>query len=952
MAAITFKGEELIAKKQAAKEVMEIDQIVLANIPGLDPTKPVDRNEQLPSADKISLQAPVSQSGYINPNLVVYSLMLTTGGKAFDFNWIGLYSSKSKVVIAISYLPVQTKSPQVAMTRNFMIEYSGAKETGDIKIDAKSWQVDFSARMNGIDERGRVLREDTFGRQLFYGDTCKVTKDSGGYYNVANGPAGIVAGIKFPFTGKKILIESFPNKVWLDISQQNNALSDVQPIIKVVVSNDVQKDYIDNNGVRHYLEKISDISHEKKTKDLRNTLNSINNAGYTHTDIMGAVNDENNRQYVRLAVNGAIYRRALNQKEYNKTPDSAKFTDKKNGLWVLHITDIINVRWFGALGNGVSDDTLAIQDSINYTGLVDNSDRRFIFIPKGTYRITKQLSIADTSHVTIKGDSGEGIGATTLQFIHPKDDSIKCVINSSIQNLSLLNMRIEQIADVPHDKLSPVVSVLCKRPRTATADVDTTIIGCSFKQFNTAIEHWGRGLTYINNSVVECGDGIQLEWPNIGDYIETPDIPISLDATGFRAFRIINNRFHSLSRVCVKNTGINARKIHSLQISEAMLDIGRRIFEGVLIDSSINDCQSIQTPIKVLVLNDGSKNYQVSDIVISGNSISKRIPDYSIEIKGEHSNANYSNIVIDLCKSDAIRLAGATLTNVDFSSITASNIQDKSKSVIGSENSTLTDVRVTGIGYSGSNIDYLIRTHGKTTGHFTVSSYSLGAAGRLCNSAHANTLYETVIDEKTKSLQTFKSSSGTFLGALSYKNAGTNGITIESIGSLNIDSKDSVRPYTDDAITLGAAPRRWEEIFAVNDTINTSDETEKLISEIPNNWLIAAWNIKQVRFKWLNQIKRNKLGKRQTARWHIGYSAQAVFKTLKESGIKNPWEIAFMCKDAILQDLEDGTVLPIINDKTGLPVERWGLRINELNTLKLAAIQRKLRDYKLNDGIK
>ena len=336
MAAITFKGEELIAKKQAAKEVMEIDQIVLANIPGLDPTKPVDRNEQLPSADKISLQAPVSQSGYINPNLVVYSLMLTTGGKSFDFNWIGLYSSKSKVVVAISYLPVQTKSPQVAMTRNFMIEYSGAKETGDIKIDAKSWQVDFSARMNGIDERGRLLREDIFGRQIFCGDTCKVTKDSSGYYNLSKGPAGIVAGIKFSFAGKRVLIESFPNKVWLDVSQQGNALSDVQPVVEIIVSNDDKTDYKDAQGIQHYCVKIASV--DSIDIDDHRIINSAALSGVTHMTMEDAVLDKNQyRYYISLAEPKACFRRAKDKGEYDLFVKGTRFIDNAGNKWVRDI---------------------------------------------------------------------------------------------------------------------------------------------------------------------------------------------------------------------------------------------------------------------------------------------------------------------------------------------------------------------------------------------------------------------------------------------------------------------------------------------------------------------------------------------------------------------------------------------------------------------------------------
>ncbi len=428
MAAITFKGEELIAKKQAAKEVMEIDQIVLANIPGLDPTKPVDRNEQLPSADKISLQAPVSQSGYINPNLVVYSLMLTTGGKSFDFNWIGLYSSKSKVVVAISYLPVQTKSPQVAMTRNFMIEYSGAKETGDIKIDAKSWQVDFSARMNGIDERGRVLRQDTFGRSLFYGDTCKVTKDSSGYYNILKGTSGIVGGIKFPFYGKRVLIDVVPNKVWLDVSCQGNAISDVKPYVDVVISNNEKTDYVDSNGVNHYVCNIANIENsviidnrivasEKNNHAVRHDEVSM----HTHKKIEDAKNDTNiNRYFIKiLDFNGASYKRADTKKDYDDFPSSegeavTKFTDKSGIKWIYNSDNKVRVIHFSKSfsKNHCSKDSINAAHKVgNYLNLCVSYDGI------GSYGLSSDAGVVINTNVDFAGAK-----LYVINGIHPNPD--------------------------------------------------------------------------------------------------------------------------------------------------------------------------------------------------------------------------------------------------------------------------------------------------------------------------------------------------------------------------------------------------------------------------------------------------------------------------------------------------------------------------------------------------
>ena len=268
MAAITIPGENLIAQKQANNELLAIDQFVLANIPNLDPEDPVDREEQLPPSSQIVLQEQVSQMGYISPNLVVYSLMLDTGGDKFDFNWIGLYASDDDVVVSIAYLPTQTKDPSVAMTRNFMLEFSGAAETTDINVDAESWQVDFSARMDGTDERVRQLSEDTIGRQLFYGDACKVSAGENGYYNVASG-TGHVAGIRFNYVEKSVLVTKFPSSIWMDVWQRKNSMSDIEPEAVAVVSQTDRVDYLDGDGVWHYLEKVAEVESSEKVVDCR-----------------------------------------------------------------------------------------------------------------------------------------------------------------------------------------------------------------------------------------------------------------------------------------------------------------------------------------------------------------------------------------------------------------------------------------------------------------------------------------------------------------------------------------------------------------------------------------------------------------------------------------------------------------------------------------------------------
>ncbi len=147
---------------------------------------------------------------------------------------------------------------------------------------------------------------------------------------------------------------------------------------------------------------------------------------------------------------------------------------------------------------------------------------------------------------------------------------------------------------------------------------------------------------------------------------------------------------------------------------------------------------------------------------------------------------------------------------------------------------------------------------------------------------------------------------------------------------------------TDNRFSLGRSNSRWSEVFAVNSSINTSDENEKIIDNIPDNLLDAADKIKPIRFKWIEEEEKYNKGLRlEEPRWHIGYSAQSVFKAFKESGIEDPWKYALLCKNPIEEHLKNGEIVSLL-DKNGSLLERWGLRVTELNILKIAAQSRRI----------
>ena len=110
--------------------------------------------------------------------------------------------------------------------------------------------------------------------------------------------------------------------------------------------------------------------------------------------------------------------------------DAADTTSADNGgtiivslngkRWKRVYSDAVNVKWFGAAGDGIADDTNAIQAAINYckeklTGVLgtNNGGQATLFFSQGMYKITTSLSCNGANGLYLQGS---GIRTSTLVF--------------------------------------------------------------------------------------------------------------------------------------------------------------------------------------------------------------------------------------------------------------------------------------------------------------------------------------------------------------------------------------------------------------------------------------------------------------------------------------------------------------------------------------------------------
>lgn len=128
---------------------------------------------------------------------------------------------------------------------------------------------------------------------------------------------------------------------------------------------------------------------------------------------------------------------------------------------------------------------------------------------------------------------------------------------------------------------------------------------------------------------------------------------------------------------------------------------------------------------------------------------------------------------------------------------------------------------------------------------------------------------------------------------------GTSRGTTTGVGSLeyfvdveaSIASSDNFLPLIDDLLNLGSSDNRWNDVYATNGTIQTSDMTLKTNVKELNHGLNTLLKLNTISYNWKNnQLKDTKIPRNQQET-HIGFSAQQLLEVLPEVVKTHSWKI-------------------------------------------------------------
>lgn len=290
---ITNAFEQYWQSSLAAEQPVVLDEFILADIPNLDITAPIDPDTVLPPESQIVHRQSVDQRGRINNNAVAYTIVMDTTVGDFSFNAMYLRNKQNGVIGMIVYKGRETKlkTDQTtgqtgnSLVKSMLMGYDQAAEATITNVDAGTWQIDYAARLRGQDEDLRQLASQLYGHHTFIGDGFKVVQQAGGH-QVTPGVA-IVGGLRVELKAPEVIYPgSKPIGVWVDVHRAGSLLSEHQNHFTIITSVADLTDHMDGSGYQHYVAKLGTVQADNTVVDSRGQGGSSGTGGIPDTFVL------------------------------------------------------------------------------------------------------------------------------------------------------------------------------------------------------------------------------------------------------------------------------------------------------------------------------------------------------------------------------------------------------------------------------------------------------------------------------------------------------------------------------------------------------------------------------------------------------------------------------------------------------------------------------------------
>jgi hypothetical protein len=623
--------------------------------------------------------------------------------------------------------------------------------------------------------------------------------------------------------------------------------------------------------------------------------------------------------------------------------------------------EVVSVKDFGAVGDGVADDTAAIQAAITAC-----SGKVLVFPSGHTFSITGNITVPGATYLWIETGC---VVSSSGRFTSYAVDDVTWQIDGVVMSTGM--------SDAPQLSGWPLAGGKAER---------------GFIEFGSSGAHTSDGFRVFGKGKVQ---GDWTGTPNItGLYTKDVNckgiacwgaknvIVSDLDVSGFWGEAVY--AYNPVSNVQFMRNYVHNTKFNALNFNSTVAGT-----ELIIADNVVHDCyQGIESSVGSILRN-VVRTYQAQGIFFGVGGGADTIKVIDNVVSGGFGNAYYLGF-------------SSTIYNIEIRNNTATDCYSHGFWLKNLNNFTCTGNVVNGWGYGAASSAIVVDSTcaNGVIDNFTANRTSAtnGTAHDISSSAntvklinHTDNIFGGGNKESTKIKyaaitdfydQKFKRVDY-LLGGLPSTNVGPVWYATSELGSLTeqaqtyagiglvgmandafgtagdivfyarkatgygnlpteafrITWNSIVRPGSDNAQNLGSASYRWGTVYAGTGTINTSDERQKeLISDIAPAVLRAWGRVKYQQFKFKDAVHKKGDG----ARWHFGLVAQRVKEAFEDEGL-NAFDYGLLCYDSWedehqLDFNEDGDIV----GKRELITEagdRYGIRYEEALALECAYLR-------------
>ena len=258
--AIIKTGEQFFIKQLSKSQPIKLDKVVFANINGITGDTEIDLNGSMPAPAQIVHAAPITQAGLLNDKTVVYSVILDTNVGDFSFNYIGLVNAETNTLCMVMHTDLTKKIKTAGqrqgntITESIWLEIDNASESTGITVNAETWQIDYSKRLAGEDERIRLTNYDLYNRLAIHSG-FEITKN-GNQLTVSSGLA-YVAGLRVEHTTETSINIENNQSLYIDAWLAGTTTGEWSTNYNLIAGTNL-RDY-EQNGFKHYVERIASV---------------------------------------------------------------------------------------------------------------------------------------------------------------------------------------------------------------------------------------------------------------------------------------------------------------------------------------------------------------------------------------------------------------------------------------------------------------------------------------------------------------------------------------------------------------------------------------------------------------------------------------------------------------------------------------------------------------------